>query len=658
MFNPDKHYAFLLSANPVTEETAGIRAVMDRKIEAHLTDFYSQLGKIEAVSHLFSGDAKVPGLKKAQKRHWQAVFGEKFTDEIAMRATQIGHVHSDIGLDTSWYFAAYGWLMTRMTGDLIRQYRFRPGKLDAAITTLIRRVFIDMISATTAYDTRSAGHDHLVQAQEEGVRHLRNLSGTVADVNAITMDVSQLSANTRDMNFNAQKIAAAVHELVASIENIANSSESAASQASQTDEVAVNGRGAVGQVSEAIGNIAHAVEETAASVDELARASEQIGQILSVIENIAQQTNLLALNATIEAARAGEAGRGFGVVANEVKGLAGQTARATEDIASRIASLRGGMTTIIKTMERSKTAVLDGQRAIGLASDTMQQIAGQVGEVSEAMQDISGILVQQKQASAEIARNVESVATSSDRNEKLLADASRKLHDSNTRLAEDAKQWFADGNPRSLCEMAKIDHILFKKRVVDAVMGFGTWKAGEVPDHHACRLGKWYDTMDIPGLRSQPEFERLLGPHEKVHASARAALEAHERGDSTATFDALGVLSRASDEVIALLDSLSRALDDGADRRSNSRYDGAGSLAAEVDNRRFSAEIFDVSRSGIGVHGLTKKDVGKSIKLRNDDCCLSGTAVWSDGKAGGIELDQPIPGRQMQKFVATKVEGQ
>ncbi len=655
MFNPDKHYAFLLTANPVAEDTAAIQTLFGKRIDVHLADFYGQLGKIDAVSHLFSGAAQIAGLKGAQKRHWQTVFAGKYSDEIAMRATRIGTVHSDIGLDTNWYVASYGWLMTRLSSDLIRRYRFRPGKLDAAMTTMIRRVFIDMIAAITAYDARSAGHDELERSQEQGVMHLRNLSGTVTDVNAITMDVSQLSANTREMNFNAQKIAAAVHELVASIESIASSSESAASQASHTDATATNGQNAVEQVSNAIGNIANAVEETAASVDELARASEQIGQILSVIENIAQQTNLLALNATIEAARAGEAGKGFGVVANEVKGLAGQTARATEDITSRIASLRGGMATIVKTMERSKTAVLDGQRAIGLASDTMQQIAGQVGDVSHAMQDISGILSQQKQASAEIARNVESVAASSDRNEKLLADASNKLQISNTRMAEDARKWFVGANPRSLCEMAKIDHVLFKKRVVDTVMGYGDWKSSEVPDHHSCRLGKWYDTMDIPGLRSLPEFERLLEPHEMVHASARAALEAHARGDSMAVFEALGILGKASDQVIEILDALSRALDNGADRRPSTRHAAQGALIAETDGRHFTADLRDISRSGMGIAGLSERDVGKTIKLKNADCCLTGTAVWSDGKGGGVELDQPITGRQMQKFMAEKV---
>ena len=103
-------------------------------------------------------------------------------------------------------------------------------------------------------------------------------------------------------------------------------------------------------------------------VDALARASQRIGEIVAQIEAIAKQTNLLALNATIEAARAGEAGKGFAVVATEVKNLANQTARATDDIRGRIATLKSDMDAIVATMRAGAETVGAGQEAVRLTS--------------------------------------------------------------------------------------------------------------------------------------------------------------------------------------------------------------------------------------------------------------------------------------------------
>ncbi|BBE70828.1 methyl-accepting chemotaxis protein [Oharaeibacter diazotrophicus] len=382
----------------------------------------------------------------------------------------------------------------------------------------------------------------------------------IGSINGIAVDMSNVEQNSQLVSTNSGTIASAAAEMVASVEQIFRSSEAAAEEARTVNHTAEVGRAAVGKVGVAMTNIVEAVDETAASVDNLARASEQIGQIMSVIETIAAQTNLLALNATIEAARAGEAGRGFAVVASEVKSLAGQTAKATDDITRRIETLREGMASISATMERSKAAVEAGRVAIGEAGATMETVSGQVGRVSDKMSEISVILRQQQEATQEISRSVENVAETAANNEKLLVAMGGKLADSNDVFTGRAREWHREGDPRSLCEVAKIDHVIFKKRVVDTVMGRDDWRHRDIPDHHACRLGKWYDAITDRRIRDLPAFAALVAPHERVHRLGHEVLEAHERREHARAVALLVDLNDASNEVIAMLDALSTAI--------------------------------------------------------------------------------------------------
>jgi methyl-accepting chemotaxis protein len=136
---------------------------------------------------------------------------------------------------------------------------------------------------------------------------------------------------------------------------------------------------------------------------------------------------------------------------------------------------------------------------------------------------------------------------------------SSKLHSSNDRFSESAKSWFVAEDPLDLCEMAKIDHVLFKKRVVDVLMGREVWHEENVPNHHQCRLGKWYDNVKDPVLRQNPEFDAVLAPHAEFHAVALGVLKAHRSNDMATAFDLLLRLNTVSGTVINGLDALSKS---------------------------------------------------------------------------------------------------
>ena len=647
-------FAFMKSSGLRNEDASDFWKAYSKNLPNDLSDFYQSLQRVPELAHLFNGQGQVDGLKGAQTRHWNKLFNPTLSPETIEEARVIGGVHVRIGLPTGWYMAAYGWLLMRLISHAIKRHKFQPGKLEDALKVVVLRVFQDMILSNTAYEGAVLDEKEEEVKREGDLRNLKNLAGSVADVNEVALELAHLSRNTQNVSMNAQTISSAAAELVASVEEISRNSEGAAEDALETDQTVSAGRNAVNQVSAAIGNITEAVEETAASVDELSNASGQIGQILTVIEGIAEQTNLLALNATIEAARAGEAGKGFAVVAAEVKGLANQTSKSTEDIARRIASLREGMNVILTTMGRSKSAVAAGEEAINTAAATMDQIAEQVRNVSGRMNDISGILHQQKDTSAEIARNIDNVAKTAVENEGLLIQMSGKLHESNERFSQTAKSWFVPNSHRALCEMAKIDHVLFRKRVVDTLMGRDVWKSAEVPDNHNCRLGKWYDSLALPEIKSKAAYQDLAAPHGRVHSSAVEALKAFEAGDSDKAMLWLGKLNDASHEVLAGLEALSDVLHGELavmDRRQFKRQSVERDIKVEIGGEQRAVKLRDLSVGGARLEGLKAEDIGRPVRMAGQDGCCVGTAVWSEGGVGGVKFATVADEEKVAKFI-------
>ncbi|WP_037547496.1 methyl-accepting chemotaxis protein [Stappia stellulata] len=629
--------------NNDTAETQAVWTALKPAMSDIMDGFYTSVRATpEIAEKLGDPDKSVPRLKSAQMKHWDYIFTHDPDLEFEARAVRIGEAHVRIELEAQWYLASYGRLLIEAMPALIKRYKFSPGKLPRAMQSLVGRVFLDMIMSYDAYENgvvRKRGEEH---RQENELTSLRGLANTVSDINEVALGMATLSHNTQRATKNGQAISSAASELVTSVEQISQTSDSAAHEANSTNAAVAAGLDAMMDVSKRMSDIADASQQSADNLADLHDASEQIGEFLSVIESIANQTNLLALNATIEAARAGEAGKGFAVVANEVKSLATQAAKATEDIAQRIDALKAGMLTTQESLSVSRQAVDRGQETIASANERMQSVGDGIAGVSGRMQEVSAILQQQKDASQEIARSITGVADLAVENEAQLKAMSDTLQSSNDRFSKDAGTWFNAESNRSLCEMAKIDHVLFKKRVVDTIIGRDTWALGDVPDHHQCRLGKWYEAIESAKVRAHPAYKALAAPHARVHAAAHAALKAHADGDAETASTHLSELNTSSRQVIHALNDLSQALQNelkDSDRRREVR-DKTRQESARVEMATGSKAVVitDVSTGGFGVTGLSKEDVGKAVRLIHDGTEILGETVWADGDRGGIRI--------------------
>ena len=229
------------------------------------------------------------------------------------------------------------------------------------------------------------------------------LASAAEELSAVTEEASK---GLQQQNNEIDQAATAVNEMTAAVEEVARNAVSTSEASAQSNQAAREGRDRVVETVGAIQTMTQDVQNTAAMIEGLATQGRDIGKVLDVIRAIAEQTNLLALNAAIEAARAGEAGRGFAVVADEVRALAHRTAQSTQEIEKMVAGIQNGTGQAVQSMEQSNQrtqSTLEMARAAGVA---LEQITQSISLINERNLVIASASEEQAQVSREVDRNL------------------------------------------------------------------------------------------------------------------------------------------------------------------------------------------------------------------------------------------------------------
>jgi len=227
----------------------------------------------------------------------------------------------------------------------------------------------------------------------------------------IAASAEQIAAGASEQSQQITQVSSAVEEMSASVVEVARKSADAANSANESGRIATDGGTVVTDTITGMRSINDAVSSSAASVQELGNRGEQIGEVITVINDIADQTNLLALNAAIEAARAGEHGRGFAVVADEVRKLADRTTKATEEIAGSIQAIQDETTIAVDKMNAGTEEVTTGVEKAEQAGEALKQIVASAQDVSAMVQSIAAAAEEQSAASEQVSRNIEQIAS-------------------------------------------------------------------------------------------------------------------------------------------------------------------------------------------------------------------------------------------------------
>jgi len=265
------------------------------------------------------------------------------------------------------------------------------------------------------------------------------LASASTQMSSVTEETSQ---GVRTQRGEIDQVATAMNEMSATVQEVARNAEQAAHAAQNADQSAKSGALVATEAMGGIDALVSEVERSAGAIHELEAESENIGMVLDVIKGIAEQTNLLALNAAIEAARAGEQGRGFAVVADEVRTLASRTQKSTQEIHHMIERLQAGASNAVRVMEAARGKGKLGVEQVERAAESLAEIAGAVATINDMNTQIASAAEEQSAVAEEINRNVVNIShgsVQSARGTEQAALASGEL----ARLATDLHQLVA-----------------------------------------------------------------------------------------------------------------------------------------------------------------------------------------------------------------------
>jgi methyl-accepting chemotaxis protein len=249
----------------------------------------------------------------------------------------------------------------------------------------------------------------------EVVQHVAASTSQLASAaEEMSVVTEQMKQGAGRQHSETDQVATAMNEMAATVEEVARNAEAAAAAAQDADRQANDGKQVVSGAMNATDSLASEVNKASEVIHKLELESESIGKVLEVIQEIAEQTNLLALNAAIEAARAGEQGRGFAVVADEVRTLANRTQQSTQEIQQIIARLQQGAGEAVKVMEGGSSKAQDTVDQAKRAADALAAIAGAVSTINDMNTQIASAAEEQSAVAEEINRNITTISHAAD----------------------------------------------------------------------------------------------------------------------------------------------------------------------------------------------------------------------------------------------------
>ncbi len=437
--------AFLKIDEATRQALRYLEPVISKAMPSILEEFYGRMMMVPELAKMFNSADHVAHAKKMQGRHWQMIMTGKYDADYLRSVTAIGQAHCRIGLEPRWYIAGYAIITNGMLAAIVAHAAGTETKgwmgastkaagtptLTQMLKAVTTAVMLDMDFAISVYTQANA------DMRKSMVDQISVSFQSVTD--AIAGSTSELNSTAELLTNNAEK----TREL----------SVAAASGSEECSVTVSSVAGAAIELGKAINEISRQVQDssqiarnavTQASttndrMDELQVAANRIGDVVQLIASVAEQTNLLALNATIEAARAGESGRGFAIVAQEVKALAAQTERATGEIRDQIVAMQ-------RITGDSVKAIKDIGSTIEQMSHITTAIASAVEEQDAATRNIAHSIDQTAQGVTEVTKSVIEV---SDRAVETGAAADRvskaasALSAESERLKKEAEQFRA-----------------------------------------------------------------------------------------------------------------------------------------------------------------------------------------------------------------------
>ncbi|MBC9784436.1 globin-coupled sensor protein [Heliobacterium chlorum] len=377
-----------------------IRPIIEKHVDEAVDVFYGHLGSIPEMREFITRHSTVERLKKTMRAYLLSLAPLRLDDDYAANRHKIGEAHDRIDLPPYWYTSAYQLYYNFFIPKIMDAYTDKD-RAKAAITALLTITNLDQQLVMSSYlDSYTSG----LSKKEELEKILGDLQSLQEKVN----DASQGLAAT------AEETAASAAHMSSSAERITQNVSQAAKHTDQVVHLAQNGEKQLRESVQAIKDLTQLMLDMKSKISALDESSEKISSIAEVIQGIASQTNLLALNAAIESARAGEHGRGFNVVAQEVKKLASSSEQSVQEIAEMIQLSRTHTAEVSQAMEQNSHSMERVNQLVDKVVQGFTQILESIASNQEQMQQVTEEVMSLSSTAHEIENASEAVAHSAE----------------------------------------------------------------------------------------------------------------------------------------------------------------------------------------------------------------------------------------------------
>ncbi len=402
--------------------------------------------------------------------------------------------------------------------------------------------------------------NHFVAKVEKTVLSVLDHVGELGEKAEYTFRITGETADSmRRQQMSTEEVSTAMNEMSVTAVEIASHAAETANATEQADQSSAHGNDVVNQTSEGISRLAAEVDQAAQVIRKLNEYSENIGSILDVISGISEQTNLLALNAAIEAARAGEHGRGFAVVADEVRQLAQRSQEATGQIHGMIEQLQQGVIQSVEVIERSHKEAEKTVEQTQVARLALEEITEAMRKISDMSAQIASAAEEQTAVSDDINRHIVIISDGAIETVGQTSNITAATSDIGNEIAELMRRmrgFKVNIEPHVELALAKSAHRAWKIRVRSFLDGKSTLSLDQAVSHTQCDLGVWYLGEGMKSFGHLPEMKALDAPHADLHKLIQEIIKAKQQGDDRQAEDLYLKVDDYSEQIISLLNEI------------------------------------------------------------------------------------------------------